>query len=98
MMAAQKDKSLKDPSKRIFELKKQILILEAELTLARHNDYWDIVRNKGMRKWNIGRHLGYWLEILEHQKKGRHLRAIKTHTEPYCVCGVLNCPKMYADE
>jgi len=97
-MAIKRDKLLKDPAKRIFDLKRQILVLEAELILARENDYWDIVRNKGMRKWNIGRHLDYWLEIQDHQKNNRHLRAVKTHIEPVCVCGVFDCPKMETGE
>jgi hypothetical protein len=97
-MAVIREKNLLDPQKRIDELKNQIVILEAEMVLVETLRDQDKLRGMGFRKWNLIRHLGYWQEIVEHQKHGRHLRAWKTHDLNVCVCSVLNCEKMQDDK
>ena len=95
-MAVIREKNLLDPQKRIDELSNQIVVLAAEMVLVETLKDKDKLRSMGFRKWNLIRHLGYWQEVVEHQKHGRHLLAWKTHDLNVCVCSVLNFSLMRA--
>ena len=89
-----RDKELQDPEARIISLKAQLLIIEAEKILLSKVGDRERLRGKGFQRWNLVRHLGYWLNIKELRDKGKHVRALKTHTENYCVCSILDCKNM----
>ena len=93
-MDVTRDKGLQNPQGRIDALRNQLLILEAEKILLSVVGDKEKLRIKGFQRWNLVRHLGYWINIQELQSAGKHVRAVKTHSENFCVCSVLDCDKM----
>ena len=89
-----RDKELQNAEARIISLRAQLLIIEAEKILLSKVGDRERLRDKGFQRWNLVRHLGYWLNIKELQDRGKHVRAVKTHTENFCVCSILDCKKM----